>query len=80
LLLALFFDDGVTGCLELSLPGRQQGLIKRADGSVSHGVAPQLVVARMRLALGGVFEGIPINIEYPQEIADPLMMLMESKG
>jgi hypothetical protein len=34
----------------------------------------------MRLALGGVFEGIPINIEYPQEIADPLMMLMESKG
>jgi hypothetical protein len=41
LLQALFFDDGVTGCLKLSLPSSQYGLIKRAEWFFSHGAAPQ---------------------------------------
>jgi hypothetical protein len=65
------------GCLRLVLPGRQQGLIKRADGCLCHCVAPQSVIALLRLVIGNACEGLPINSEYSQEIADPLMRLME---
>jgi hypothetical protein len=37
-------------------------------------VLPPMVIALWRLALGKGFEGLPIHIEYSQEIANPLMM------
>jgi hypothetical protein len=36
-------------------------------------VLPPMVIALWRLALGKGFEGLPIHIEYSQEIANPLM-------
>jgi hypothetical protein len=57
----------------LSVPSRQQGLIKWADRFVSHGAAP-IGIALWRLAIGKGFEGLPINIEYSQEIANPLVL------
>ncbi len=40
LLQALFFDDWITGSLELILPGRQDGLIECAAGILAHYDAP----------------------------------------
>jgi hypothetical protein len=57
----------------LSVPSRQQGLIKRAGGCLAHGAAP-IGIALWRLAIGKGFEGLPINIEYSQEIANPLVL------
>jgi hypothetical protein len=74
LLQALFFDDGVTGCLKLLLPGRQHSLIKRAGGCFSHDAIPNFGDNPGRLWLGKAFEGLPINSEYSQEIADPLVL------
>jgi hypothetical protein len=40
MLQALWLDTWVRGRLELSLPGEQHGVSKRAGGFFSHGVAP----------------------------------------
>jgi hypothetical protein len=37
-------------------------------------VLPPIVIALWRLAIGKAFEGLPINSEYSQEIADPLVL------
>jgi len=61
---ALLLEFGMVCGLKLSLPGSQYDLIKRTVGFFSHGVAPNLVIALLWLALGNDFEGLPINSEY----------------